>query len=93
MSTTLSRNGRQRKPRSGGRPRFYGVRTIQFPIYLPDVGLKERLEDEALSRNVRDRNPDRAWNVSRVVVDIVAKHFGIELQTAGASTPDGRAHE
>ncbi|MCB0059348.1 MAG: hypothetical protein KDE45_20060 [Caldilineaceae bacterium] len=77
MSTTIPTSGQERKRKSGGRRPFYGVPTIQFPIYLPDLGLKEKIEDEALARNVRDRNPERAWTVSRVVVDILLDHFGM----------------
>ncbi len=82
MSTALSRIDQQSKPRRRGRPQFYGVPTIQFAIYLPAVGLKERLEDEALARNVRDRTPERPWTVSRVIVDILLTHFDIAKPSA-----------
>lgn len=88
MSTSISPTTRSRKPRSGGRPLFYGVPTIQFPIYLPNLGLKERIEDEALARNVRDRNPERAWNVSRVVVDILLDHFGMDKPSANGHSDE-----
>lgn len=88
MSGRSVKDATVRKLRSGGRRHFYGVPTIQFPIYLPALGLKERLEDEALARNVRDRNPERAWNVSRVVVDILLDHFGMAKPSQNGSSND-----
>lgn len=64
------------KDRRRGRPTRYGVRATQRAIYLPP-GLKETVEHEARVRNVRDAT--NAWNFSSVVVDIVARHFGMDF--------------
>lgn len=73
LDTTLTDSG----PRRVGRPARYGEATVMRPVYYPPV-LLAKLREEAAWRAARAGNPDE-WNVSRLVVDICAKHFGIEL--------------
>ena len=64
-----------------GRRMRYGVRLVQTNVYLPPT-LKQALEREALSRNVRDSDHDE-WTLSRVVVDLVASALGVSLEERG----------
>ena len=59
-----------------GRRLRYGVRTIQFPLYMPPE-LRHLLEREALSRNVREGKPN-AWNAGNVAVDWLMERVGME---------------
>jgi hypothetical protein len=69
-----------------GRRHFYGVPTVQRALYLTPE-LKERIEREALSRNVRDGVPGK-WTFSRTAVDILLDYFEMDKPTQ--DTGNGR---
>lgn len=67
--------------RRPGRKLFYGKPLVkQIVRMVPE--LQERLEREAISRNVRDGSQDRWW-AARVAHEDLAKLYGIELHPGG----------
>jgi hypothetical protein len=75
--------------RGPGRQPRYDTKLIPRKVGYPPQ-LLTKLEQEATLRNVREGKPD-AWSVSRVVVEDLAKLYGIDL--ASEDVRNGRARD
>lgn len=78
---------RNPKKRTGRRP-LYG-KTERYELRLPER-LAERVAYEVNLRNMRDRSTTK-WTVSRLVVDELARLYGVEgLEMNGDTESNGR---